>query len=61
MQARTQQQMEQRERIPWIAQSLIVFDKTGQLHTLQEQARQAQPMKTRPEDAQFLQFMFLPR
>lgn len=58
LQARTQQEMEKRERIPMIAEALIVFDKTHQLFALQEQAKQAQPMKTRPEELQFLKFMF---
>lgn len=58
LQARTRQEMEKRERIPMIAEALILFDKTNQLFALQEQAKQVQPMKTRPEDLQFLQYMF---
>lgn len=58
LRARTQQQMEERERIPWIAEAFIVFDKTNQLLPLQEQAKQAQPRKTSPEEFQYLQFMF---
>lgn len=58
LKARTQQEMEKRERIPLIAEAVIVFDKTNQLSDLQAQAKQAQPMKTRPEELQFLQFMF---
>ncbi len=55
---RTQREIEHRERIPMIAEALIVFDKTNQLSLLQEQAKQAQPIKTRSEEFQFLQFMF---
>ncbi|MDQ2714833.1 MAG: nucleotidyltransferase domain-containing protein [Chloroflexota bacterium] len=58
LKARTEREVEQRERPPMIAEALIVFDKTNQLSYLQEQAKQAQPMKTRSEDLQFLQFMF---
>jgi predicted nucleotidyltransferase len=58
LRARTQQEMEKRERPPIIADAIIVFDKTNQLLLLQEQAKQAQPIKTRPEELQFLQFMF---
>jgi len=55
---RTQKQIEECERIPWVAEAFIVFDKTNQLLLLQEQAKQAQPRKTKPEEFQFLQFMF---
>jgi predicted nucleotidyltransferase len=58
LQARTQQEMEKRERLPIIAEAVIVFDKTNQLLPLQEQARQTQPLKTRSETLQFLHFMF---
>ncbi|GCE07605.1 nucleotidyltransferase domain-containing protein [Dictyobacter aurantiacus] len=58
LKARTQQEMERRERIPMIAESLTVFDKTGQLSALREQAMQVQPWKARPEELQLLQFMF---
>jgi predicted nucleotidyltransferase len=55
---RTQQEMEKRERLPIIAEAFIVFDKTNQLISLQEQAKQARPLKTRSEELQLLQFMF---
>ncbi|HET8842887.1 MAG TPA: nucleotidyltransferase domain-containing protein [Ktedonobacteraceae bacterium] len=58
LKARTQREIERRERPPLIAEALMVFDKTNQLSYLQEQAKQAQPMKTRPEELQSLQFMF---
>ncbi len=54
----TQQIMEQRERPPWIAESIIVFDKTNELAQLQAQARQAQPKSISPEEYQWIQFMF---
>ena len=57
LKSRTQQEMEKRERIPMIAESLIIFDKTNQLLPLQEQAKQAQPAKMAPEKFQFLHFM----
>jgi predicted nucleotidyltransferase len=58
LKGRIEREIERRERPPLIAEALIVFDKTNQLSRLQERARQAQPMETRSEDLQFLQFMF---
>lgn len=58
LKARTEREVEQRERLPIIAEASVLFDKTNQLLALQEQAKQAQPMKTRSEEFQFLQFMF---
>ncbi|HEY7418186.1 MAG TPA: nucleotidyltransferase-like protein, partial [Ktedonobacteraceae bacterium] len=58
LRARTQQQMEERKRVPWIAEAFIVFDKTNRLLPLQEQAKQALPRKTSPDEFQYLQFMF---
>ena len=55
---RAQKQMEEHERIPWIAEAFIVFDKTNQLSPLQEQTKRVQPRKTNPEEFQYLQFMF---
>ncbi len=54
----TYQEMERRERVPMIAESIIVFDKTHQLAQLQAQARQVKPKCILPEEYQFLQFMF---
>ena len=56
--AQLQREMNERERIPMIAESLIVFDKTGELATLQEQARQVRPKPVPPEEYQFMHFMF---
>ena len=47
-----------RERIPILAESLIVFDKTGELTELCELAKTVQPHKMTPGEYQFLQFMF---
>jgi Polymerase beta, Nucleotidyltransferase len=55
---RTAQEMERRQRIPMIAESLIVFDKTHELLQIQTQAREVHPIDVRPDEHQFLQFMF---
>ncbi len=55
---RTYQEMERCERMPMIAESLIVFDKTHELELLQEQAMQVKPKEVLPEEHQMLQFMF---
>jgi predicted nucleotidyltransferase len=47
-----------RERIPILAESLIVFDKTGELTELCELAKMVQPRKITTDEIQFLQFMF---
>lgn len=54
----TQREMETRERIPMIAESLIIFDKTGELTYLREMASQAQPRVITPAEHQWVQFMF---
>ena len=58
LKARTDNEIEKRERVPMIAESYIVFDKTNELAHLQEQARQVKPKKILPEEYQFIQFMF---
>lgn len=55
---RTSHEMEKRERIPMIAESLIVFDKTSELARLKAQASQVKPEGVPPARYQFLQFMF---
>lgn len=55
---RTNLEMEQRERLPMIAEALIVFDKTHELANLQMQANQVKPQAIHPDKQQFLQFMF---
>jgi predicted nucleotidyltransferase len=54
----TQQTIELRERPPWIADAIIVFDKTKELTQLQVQTRQAQPKSISPKEYQWIQFMF---
>jgi predicted nucleotidyltransferase len=54
----TQQEIEKRERIPMIAESLIIFDKTHELAVLREQASQVRPLPVPPEEYQFMHFMF---
>ena len=56
LQERTQQEMIRSERVPMIAESIIVFDKTHELAQLQEQARQVKPKGLLPQDYQMLQF-----
>lgn len=58
LQERTHREMEKRERVPMIAESLIVFDKTHELAQLKAQAGQIKPKGVPPEEQQFLQFMF---
>jgi predicted nucleotidyltransferase len=58
LRAATNREMELRERIPMIAESLIVFDKTGELRQLQERAKEAEPVGITLEEFQFVQFMF---
>lgn len=53
----TEKTIQQRERIPILAESIIVFDKTGQLVSLQERARQARPYAITPHEYQFIQFL----
>ena len=54
----TEDEIEKRERIPIIAESLIVFDKTGELAMLQKQAQLVTPTPVPPEEHQFMQFLF---
>ncbi|HTK06171.1 MAG TPA: nucleotidyltransferase domain-containing protein [Ktedonobacteraceae bacterium] len=55
---RTAREMEQRQRVPMVAESLIVFDKTHELEQIQMQARQVRPVGVPPAEYQNLQFMF---
>ncbi len=54
----TDKEIETRERVPMIAESIIVFDKTGELTRLKEVAKQVQPRVILPVEYQFIQFMF---
>lgn len=58
LRAAMNREMELRERIPMIAEALIVFDKTGELRRLQESAQLVQPKGITAEEHQFVQFMF---
>jgi hypothetical protein len=58
LKARTDKEMERRERIPMIAESWIVFDKTNQLAELQKRASFVKPKKILPDQYQFILFMF---
>ncbi len=51
------QQLNQAVRMPMIAESIIVFDKTGGLMVLKERAQDAQPKKAAPKDYQLIQFI----
>lgn len=54
----TEQEMERRERLPMMAESLIVFDKINELTQLRLMAQQVQPEKLDSSQYQFMQFMF---
>lgn len=54
--SRTQHEIEKGERIPIVAESLIVFDKTGDLTRLRADARQAHPKPCTTADVQEIQF-----
>lgn len=58
LQMLTEEQIAAHERPPFIAESLIVFDKTNQLAVLQERARQAKPLPMLSEDLQMMHFLF---
>ncbi|HLZ56474.1 MAG TPA: nucleotidyltransferase domain-containing protein [Ktedonosporobacter sp.] len=58
LKATTNRDIERRERIPMIAESIIVFDKTNELVKLKEMASQVRPVPIDPSEYQFMQFMF---
>ena len=47
-----------RERVPILTESLVVFDKTGELTQLCEEAKTVRPHRVKQNEIQFLQFMF---
>jgi predicted nucleotidyltransferase len=57
MTARTQREIEKGNRIPMVAESLIIFDKTGELTDLRAAAQQACPIPCLPADHQAIQFI----
>ena len=54
----TEQEITLRERVPMIAESIIVFDKTGELAALRAMAQQVCPRPMSQEAYQFMLFMF---
>ncbi len=54
----TRGEIERGERIPMLAESIIVFDKTGQLTALRERAQAARPKPYTTADYQLIQFWF---
>jgi predicted nucleotidyltransferase len=53
-----EQEIELRERIPMIAESIIVFDKTGELTAMRALAQQVHPRPLPEESYQFMLFIF---
>ncbi len=53
----TEQEISRAWRIPMVAELIIVFDKTGELTTLKQQARAATPKQYTEDDHQLVQFM----
>lgn len=58
LEAATHAEMERGERIPMVAESLILFDKTGQLAALRRRAQAARPKPYMEADHQLIQFWF---
>ncbi len=54
----TDNEIEKAERVPLVADSIIVFDKTGALVEMREMARQVRPKAITAADHQSIQFMF---
>jgi hypothetical protein len=57
LQEGTAKEIDKAERIPMLAESLILFDKTGQVGQLKQLAVQATPKELTDKDKQFLQFL----
>lgn len=57
LQAAMAQTIQEHERPPTIAQSIIIFDKTGLLTQLRDEANELQPAVLDEEKYQFVQFM----
>lgn len=57
IQATTQGEITRAERIPMLAESLILFDKTGKLQALRSHAQHAQPRQCAPTDHQLIRFL----
>jgi hypothetical protein len=57
LEQRTKEEIARRERVPMVAESLIVFDKTGDLTRLRAEVQQVQPHPFNPSRAQWIQFL----
>ncbi len=57
LQTSTHAEIEKAERVPLIAEAIIVFDKTGELAALKDRALLARPKALTQNDHQFIQFM----
>lgn len=53
----TKEQTQKNERISWIAESLIIFDKTGELKRMKREAQKVKPVKATKKDYQWIQFL----
>jgi predicted nucleotidyltransferase len=53
----TEHEIARRERIPMLAEATIIFDKTGELDRLRQQALRAHPRPFTPDDHQRAQFL----
>jgi predicted nucleotidyltransferase len=54
--ARTQSEVEKGARVPIVAESIVVFDKTGELTRLRDAARQVHPTRCSPARCREIQF-----
>lgn len=54
--ARTEREIEKGERVPMVAESMIVFDKTGELTRLRASAQRARPGRCTPAEYRAIQF-----
>jgi predicted nucleotidyltransferase len=53
----TEKEINERQRIPMIAESIILFDKTGELKRIKSKAIKAKPKKPNKKEMQWIQFM----
>lgn len=53
----TDKEISKGERIPMVAESIIIFDKTGELTQLQKEAQKAERKDITKDDEQLIQFM----
>ena len=55
--ARTEREIEKGERVPMVAESIVVFDNTGELTRLRASAQRARPKPCTAADHQAIQFL----